>query len=574
MIPQLFYLTLFSCTVHSAWAQSNDSTITLTGIKVVIKKQLDSSCYTITPNDSRLEIVNQTVQNQLLSLGDSTVDISAHTTTINYFNSEQEREKFQHLFNQEKGLVPNPNILVELRKYIISDGEEIQLNKCSEPFSVIRSKETPDIRLPVFVSPTSVLEISPASYLPSSDVKQMLVYDGVTHNLLCYKDGEQVTLDKCYFKVGQSLPIKVININAFVDSIAPEITFQTLHQEAKTKFNQLFATTRSVVSPPEGEVVLSQGLTAQSTIQYEELDETDLLLKLEQLAIQLATYYRQIRQASVLPSEVFSNQLQLIEFQITENFQIAFIDANTLEQRLLEEILLSNLSGPDRIRANEYLMNALSTFRLLRNGLRNMRVEIQAPQIEQDLSKVTFGFFRDGKPVSSSPLSYEFHNRGGFKVDFSTGIIFHGLVNDRFATKPVIISVEPDNTGSITKYRVIPEIQSRINVGLGVFSHYYYRNMFGEKGFNLALTLGGLTRFSNFEQGEVGLNFLVGGSVIIGAQQRLVLSSGMVLGAVDRLSSGLQAGDENGTLLESNDSPIPTQKVNKLSWFLAFSYNF
>ena len=148
--------------------------------------------------------------------------------------------------------------------------------------------------------------------------------------------------------------------------------------------------------------------------------------------------------------------------------------------------------------------------------------------------------------------------QGGFKIDFSTGLFFSNLINHKFATpKDSIVSASDTLKG----YRILRNKEGKIKLGLSATAHLYWR-WFQD------LNIG-----ANFGVGllpDQGVNYLLGGSIIIGTKKRVIINGGVTTGYVDRLSSLVK---------ENNFYPdVPLEKeltVKELDfgWYLGISYN-
>jgi hypothetical protein len=182
-----------------------------------------------------------------------------------------------------------------------------------------------------------------------------------------------------------------------------------------------------------------------------------------------------------------------------------------------------------------------------------------------DVTKLGFEWYRDGQRVSANPQSFEFFNKGGFTIDFSVGIAINGLVNHAFTSLAEVV-----DTAGTTKYRVIRQQGSSINIGPVLLAHAYYRYPVWNR-FKIGATTGFMT---NTRDNDFGLNFLFGGSLLFGSEERFNLTFGAVLGKVARLKEGLEEGV---TLLDAPlanlTTDVPTRDVYRCKWFVGVTYN-
>jgi hypothetical protein len=141
-----------------------------------------------------------------------------------------------------------------------------------------------------------------------------------------------------------------------------------------------------------------------------------------------------------------------------------------------------------------------------------------------------------------------------WKIDFSSGIFLTNLVSNTYTTKQDKL---PDSAEM--GQRIVREDEGKWKIGLGVMMHGYYKAW---PGIGLGGNLGIITNTNSLVQ------YLVGGSLILGNSQRIILNGGIALGYVNRLSSGL---DENEFVQSA--SSISTKTVFKSGGYFGISYN-
>ena len=156
-----------------------------------------------------------------------------------------------------------------------------------------------------------------------------------------------------------------------------------------------------------------------------------------------------------------------------------------------------------------------------------------------------------------------------FRVTASVGPYVGGLFDHQFVLANDSLRQEgPPASGSTTptvKYsprrRVVRENagQKFDYVGATVLTHFEYHM---RPSFGLALSLGAGLQTSGFRA-------LLGPSVLFGSNSRGVISGGVQLGQVKRLSQVYAEGDKVLVSLQA----VPTRDVNATSWFAAITYN-
>ncbi len=153
-------------------------------------------------------------------------------------------------------------------------------------------------------------------------------------------------------------------------------------------------------------------------------------------------------------------------------------------------------------------------------------------------------------------INTSLYTKGGFKIDFSTGIYTSNLINQQFTTR------EERNQGdSITGYTLISQKTGPVSLGIMALMHVTYRvSCQWNAGLNFGI---GLDVYNN-----QSLKFLSGGSIILGKHQRFILNGGVAIGLVDRLSSDLEIDKTYPT------SPkITTVKVIDFGFYAGITFN-
>ncbi|MCC6817170.1 MAG: hypothetical protein IT267_12215 [Saprospiraceae bacterium] len=146
---------------------------------------------------------------------------------------------------------------------------------------------------------------------------------------------------------------------------------------------------------------------------------------------------------------------------------------------------------------------------------------------------------------------YKFRNHGGIKFDVSTG--FMGTnVRDR----SYILVDSANSTNKVTQER-----SSAFRGGMCLLAHLHSRN---HCNWNFGGTIG-------FELNQdTKLSYIAGGSILLGRDQKFVISLGGLMSKVDRLSKAYYLGQR----VDKSLTVLPTVKVWKLGWFCSISYNF
>lgn len=142
--------------------------------------------------------------------------------------------------------------------------------------------------------------------------------------------------------------------------------------------------------------------------------------------------------------------------------------------------------------------------------------------------------------------------RGGMKIDFSSGVFFTGLTDESYVTREVT-----DGGGNMRRIVQRGGEEDDFSATVGALAHVHRR------GFPVAASFGVGTSGSRF-------NYYVGPSLLLGREQRWVLTAGLTGSNVKRLAGGLRVGD---TFQPENDN-IPTESRFRYGFFVGFSFNF
>lgn len=178
-------------------------------------------------------------------------------------------------------------------------------------------------------------------------------------------------------------------------------------------------------------------------------------------------------------------------------------------------------------------------------------------QIENnDILTFNVQLYNKGKEIQSG--TYNYYTKYGFKVDYSVGIVFHTLTDESY-------SIIQTTDNAISSKKLVKERSVDITPGAGLFAHFYPRT---GGWFNYGLMTG-------FEiAADSKPKYLAGLSLLLGREQRVVISPGIILGQVKVLSSKY---DLYKTYPSSSFGDISVDQllVNQyqLGYFISISYN-
>ncbi len=175
----------------------------------------------------------------------------------------------------------------------------------------------------------------------------------------------------------------------------------------------------------------------------------------------------------------------------------------------------------------------------------------------QNFDSTEFNITIESKDKKTKDLiTLPFRNNCGFKLDFSTGFIVSGLYDEKYVIR--------EGT-AVDNVQIKEEVSTKLNLGITLLAHAYFRST---NFFNPAITSG-----LSVNLGNQSLNYILGGSLLLGEDQRFIISSGVMMGKVKTLPNYYQT-DENISvdILPLSSQPPLVEKL-KTSWFLGITYN-
>ncbi|MBK8582530.1 MAG: hypothetical protein IPL86_12110 [Flavobacteriales bacterium] len=216
------------------------------------------------------------------------------------------------------------------------------------------------------------------------------------------------------------------------------------------------------------------------------------------------------------------------------------------------------------------------------NELTMYRTGSIAPLQMHDYDVLSLQFKKNGTALNASP--YEIQTSGGWKIDFSTGIVFSKVRDEHYfySSLRTVSTIRSDTTMSIsggdttttvmntdsTKYMgaIGANTPDEADWGLTVMAHFYPRTGLV---FNGAFSLGMLLK-------QDGVSPMLGLSILCGRRHRAALTGGVIFANVMRLSSGYEVGAEYEVTSSTGlNSEVPnTERVIRTGFFASLTYNF
>jgi hypothetical protein len=157
---------------------------------------------------------------------------------------------------------------------------------------------------------------------------------------------------------------------------------------------------------------------------------------------------------------------------------------------------------------------------------------------------------------------YNLWTKGTLKIDVSGGIFITSLMDKEYFAKSETILTDDQ---IVTRQTISEKKLGLYDFGFGTTTHVYW-TMGASKvtpGFNFGALLTSNQRFQ----------FLLGGSLIFGKMERVILQGGLTMGSVSRLGNGYIA---DGTTLYDigSDGNIPVYNQFNFGHYFGITYNF
>jgi hypothetical protein len=209
---------------------------------------------------------------------------------------------------------------------------------------------------------------------------------------------------------------------------------------------------------------------------------------------------------------------------------------------------------------NKNYENFPEDFTILLNKINVNNFTVSSSQIKADKDIINFKITvnpldndfvkKYGVARRKEKFNYSLEVLEGFKIDFSSGVYATNVINYKFVTFK--------ESG---KYKVLRNDEGNLNLGLAALGHIYWRCF---ENINLGLNIG-----AGVSNDEI-VHYFLGGSIMLGKKQRVVLNGGATIGRVNRLSDLIEENKEYDEL-PVEDFNIKTYKPG---WYFSISYNF
>lgn len=224
-------------------------------------------------------------------------------------------------------------------------------------------------------------------------------------------------------------------------------------------------------------------------------------------------------------------------------------------QKILIKLLYKNVNDKIRYKDNE-IEKLSKKIDSLNSKIVSQDETIYFPPIKLENYDFTqFSFILNDKDKISK-LNIPFSNYKGFKLDFSTGFVFNGLQTQNYK----LLALDTDNV-------VIREEENGLsfNTGIALLAHAYQRS---RNVANYAITTG-----LSFNLNNQNLNYILGGSILLGDDQRFIFSAGVTAGKVKELVRYYNVDEAISNTILLPSAEVPVVEKLKASWFFSITYN-
>ncbi len=397
-----------------------------------------------------------------------------------------------------------------------------------------------------------------------------IVYNYQDQCFCYFQDGKRVDQKRLRPRVDEDLHFSVVSYHPYRDSISVSTEFANRNQEYGEQVVALLNQQWKGGAETDVKKTVAQDTVASGSVKATSTTAPAKTALIATFSKEMARFYHEQRNSPALTLDFLHRCVQHIDTQIAAIFDIQNVTPENILAAGKKWIEKSSLAADKKKELSDQLDEGVGYYRRITtyNIIRFKPVQIE----DADLTEVTVKTFRDRKLQDDKPRPYRYFNKGGFKIDFSFGVFASGLVDHNFTTAPVNDTVrvagQPDKVE--VKGKVVREKSDSYNFGLGILSHYYSRwdrCVFGPR-FNVSLT-GGL-----LVDTDKRTKYLVGGSLLLGSEQRAVISGGCIFGKVRRLAEGLEEGKSLLSTTAGQVTQVPTREVNQHSWFVSLTYNF
>lgn len=353
--------------------------------------------------------------------------------------------------------------------------------------------------------------------------------------------------------VGRNSSFTFIGKGHGFDRFEHTLSFRDYHQEDGEAFRSIISSGMGTQGSPE-----TQPPSTKGPVEVVDGDPIKSDSKLKALDEQLSELLMDNQRGTISPTQ-FTLLIDFVHLKISECFGVGLSDS----QKFIDNFKTEK----DKQKAKAVLFKMFAIESLAPKKLPPFKIGDHDALI----SKVEY-YDKDQKVYSNYPEK-EIPILGGFKIDFSTGIIGSNLVDRTYFSQDaepridsVFISEEETRVDTVEMKVISRENVDKYQIGFGIFAHFYSRLT---PYANLAFTTGFILR------DNLAFQFPVGVSALIGRKSRLVISYGLTFGQTKVLSAKYEEGVpiEATRLTNVSDSQLTSPQSGR-GHFFGLTYNF
>lgn len=348
------------------------------------------------------------------------------------------------------------------------------------------------------------------------------------------------------------------------DSIVTSTAFNSFNLEGRSAFEKY---EKQVIASMKGSDTSSVDLTPFGT-SGNSVKENTVKPLFDKLNSDLNKYSNYLSR-NIIDKSIWFNDIQYINSKLNQCFGLTDYSANGLLLSLNEYSKGSEIKDKD-----ELIHSIIISYATIQNYsiLSTSPIQIK----DKDVLTYNLDFYKAGKKVETR--DYSFLIKGGFKIDYSSGFAYSSLKDESYQiidkgtrTDTTFYRDKYNNTTdsitdiTSTKLKGISLLNKDINIGVTALMHFYSRT-------GTLVNWGGTFGFMLNTRAE--FNYLLGGSLIFGQNQRFILSGGASIGQVNRLNPKYSTSEiyTENQLEQVSDSQLTIKKWD-IGYFIGISYN-
>lgn len=325
-------------------------------------------------------------------------------------------------------------------------------------------------------------------------------------------------------------------------------------------FNDQSATADKVKSDTQANALMGEALKGGTTTAKKAMKDiinknVELIQNIDNLDIEVESLYKVLKQKNILVETDYTQRedfLDTAKEQLKNSYELLYslrnfeneIDYSSVQKSLIET----------KTKAEKSIDSIIEKFY-------SINLEVYTPPLDvqgKNIDVVEFKLKRFDKATKEeeldfAPTPYNIWIKGGLKIDVSAGLFFSSLYDAEYDKRD-------DTTISGNKIITLKN-SGDYDLAFGSTINTYVRmNSW------IVPTL----NFGAVVTKNEKLQVLLGFGAILGKQERIIFSTGLAMGKVDRIADGYQVGSSYNLGDAGN---IPTQSQFKFGHFFGITYN-